>query len=174
MSQLAYAGIGSRETPPDVLDQMTVVARWLERRGWHLHSGGACGADSAFASGTADARTLHLPWPGYENHAGAHCHVPSGELYHRCIALAAEHHPAWHRCSQGARRLHARNVSILLGPALTDPVDAVVCWTKGGRATGGTGLGIRIAQHVDIPVLNLATMHPRAVCEALERLRSPA
>ena len=174
MSQLAYAGIGSRETPDDILRTMTVMAAWLERRGWHLHSGGATGADSAFAAGAAEARTLHLPWPSYQRHSGPHCHVPSGETYSRCIALAAEHHPAWHRCSQGARRLHARNVCILLGPELAAPVTAVVCWTKRGRTVGGTGMGIRIARHFDIPVLNLGTKHPRAVCEALEGLRAHA
>ena len=172
MSQLSYAGIGSRETPPEILDRMTVMASWLARRGWHLHSGGARGADTAFAAGTAHARTIHLPWPGYGNHSGPHCHVPAGETYRRCIAIAAEEHPAWHRCSQGARRLHARNVSILLGRDLESPVRAVVCWTKGGRVVGGTGMGVRIAHRFDIPVLNLGSMQPRAICEALEAIRA--
>ena len=47
-----YAGIGSRETPPKVLDLMTRLAQTLARDGWHLHSGGAHGADTAFADGT--------------------------------------------------------------------------------------------------------------------------
>lgn len=174
MAQLAYAGIGSRETPDDVLRQMTVMSGWLARRGWHLHSGGARGADTAYASGAPDARTLHLPWPGYEGHAGDDCHVPAGDVFHRCIALASDHHPAWQRCSRGARSLHARNVSILLGPDLATPVNAVVCWTRDGKVLGGTGMGIRIARHFGIPVLNLGTLHPRTVCERLEAIRARA
>ena len=169
MTHLAYAGIGSRRTPPDVLEKMTVLAAWLERRGWHLHSGGAAGADTAFAP---RARTLHLPWPGYGNHSGPDCHVPSGAHYTSCVRIAAAVHPAWHRCTQGTRKLHARNVSILLGRALDSPVHAVVCWTDRGRVVGGTGMGLRIAALRDIPVLNFGCMPPRAICEALEDIRA--
>lgn len=174
MPQLAYAGIGSRGTPAHVLQQMTVMSAWLARRGWHLHSGGAAGADTAFASGAPAARTLHLPWPGYRRHAGTDCHIPSAEIRRRCLDIASRLHPAWHRCSDGARSLHARNVSILLGHDLAAPVNAVVCWTRNGETVGGTGMGIRIAERFDIPVLNLGSMHPRAVCERMEELRAAA
>ena len=60
---LVYAGIGSRQTPPEMLEAMTELARELERSGWHLHSGGADGADTAFENGTTKAgRTVYLPW----------------------------------------------------------------------------------------------------------------
>ena len=172
MTQLAYAGIGSRETPPEVLKQMTVMASWLARRGWHLHSGGARGADTAFAEGAPDASTLHLPWPRYQHHSGPHCRIPAGETRRLCLDIASGLHPAWHRCSDTARSLHARNVSILLGEDLSVPVNAVVCWTPRGQTTGGTGMGIRIAQRFGIPVLNLGSTHPRAVCERLEEIRA--
>ena len=62
MITLTYAGIGARNTPPSVLTAMTVMAGWLARQGWRLNSGGAAGADSAFAEGApAGQRTLHLP-----------------------------------------------------------------------------------------------------------------
>ena len=131
MTQLAYAGIGARRTPPDMLRNMTALAAWPERRGWHLHSGGAAGADTALAAGAPQARTLYLPWPGYQDHSGPDCHVPSGDLYRSCVRIAEAVHPAWHRCTPGARKLHARNVSILLGRELDSPVLAVVCWTDG-------------------------------------------
>ena len=74
MTQLVYAGIGSRATPRAVLEAMTTMAAWLARRGWHLHSGGAAGADSAFAAGAPPGtRTLFLPWPGYRGNAGPDC-----------------------------------------------------------------------------------------------------
>ena len=73
-----YAGIGARSTPPEVLADMTRIARWLCRTGWHLNSGGAHGADRAFADGaTPETRTLYLPWPGYNGHAGPDCRTLS-------------------------------------------------------------------------------------------------
>ena len=174
MTQPAYAGIGSRQTPGTVLQQMTVMASWLARRGWHLHSGGARGADSAFADGAPEARTIHLPWPRYQHHDGPDCHVPTLKTRSLCLDIASGLHPAWHRCSDTARSLHARNVCIVLGADLSTPVDAVVCWTPNGETRGGTGMGIRIARRFDIPVMNLGSMHPRAVCERLEEIRAAA
>ena len=175
MTQLVYAGIGSRATPSSVLEDMTRMAAWLARRGWHLHSGGAAGADSAFAAGApAGTRTLYLPWPGYGGNAGPDCRTLGADRYRRCLAIAADLHPAWHRCSPAARRLHARNTAILLGQDTEARVDAVVCWTRDGLPSGGTGMGIRIAHHRGIPVLNLGAMHPRAVCERLEEIREAA
>ena len=174
MTQLVYAGIGSRATPPAVFESMTVMAVWLARRGWHLHSGGAAGADSAFAAGTpVHQRTLFLPWPGYRGTAGPDCRTLGADRTRLCLTVAAALHPAWHRCSPAARKLHARNVSIL-GADTEAPVDAVVAWTVGGAERGGTGMGIRIARRYGIPVLNLGAMHPRAVCEHLEQIRAAA
>ena len=174
MTQLVYAGIGSRATPGAVLENMTVIATWLARRGWHLNTGGAIGADTAFAAGAPGWRTLFLPWPGYRGHAGPDCHSLSPDRINRCIAIAASLHPAWHRCSLAARKLHARNVQIVLGTNAASPTNAVVCWTRGGAVTGGTGLGIRIARAHGIPVLNMGVLHPRAVCERLEDIRMAA
>ena len=87
------------------------------------------------------------------------------------MALAARLHPAWHRCSPAARKLHARNSSILLQPSLDRPVDVVVAWSPGGAVTGGTGMGLRIAAEWGIPVLNLGATTPRMVCERLLAIR---
>ena len=69
MTALTYAGIGARATPSSVRADITVIAGWLARTrvpttGWHLASGGAKGADTAFAAGApAGQRTICLPWP---------------------------------------------------------------------------------------------------------------
>ena len=171
MITLMYAGIGARATPPSVLAAMTVMAGWLARQGWRLNSGGAAGADSAFAQGTpAGRRTLHLPWSGYNGCAGPDCRVLSPSELEPCLAIAARLHPAWNRCSPAVRKLHARNAAIL-GVGVGRPVDAVVAWTPGGTVTGGTGMAIRIATDAGIPVLNLGSMTPRAACERLLAIR---
>jgi len=171
MTTLTYAGIGARATPPSILTAMTVMAEWLARQGWHLNSGGAAGADSAFADGApAGQRTLCLPWPGYNGCAGPDCRVLSPSELESCMAVAARLHPAWDRCSPAVRKLHARNAAIV-GVGLGCPVDAVVAWTPAGAITGGTGMAIRMATEAGIPVLNLGSMPPRAVCERLLAIR---
>ena len=172
MTTLTYAGIGARATPASVLADMTVMAGWLARTGWTLSTGGADGADSAFAAGApAGQRTIWLPWRGYNGHRGADCRVLSAAAMAACIEIAAPLHPAWERCSPAVRKLHARNAAVLLGDMLDRPIDAVVCWSAGGRAEGGTGMAIRIPEARGIPVLNLGPMTPRAVCERLAATR---
>ena len=171
MATLRYAGIGARATPTGALSDMTVMAGWLARTGWHLSSGGADGADTAFAGGApAGQRTVWLPWRGYNGHRGPDCRVLSAAELSACIEIAAPLHPAWERCSPAVRKLHARNAAVL-GLTLDRPVDAVVCWSAGGRDEGGTGMAIRIAEAHSIPVFNLGTMTPRAVCERLAAIR---
>ena len=175
MATSIYAGIGARATPGATLADMTVMAEWLARIGWHLTSGGADGADSAFAAGApAGQRTVWLPWRGYNGLRGPDCRVLSVAALAACMEIAAPLHPAWERCSPAVRKLHARNVAILLGERLDRPVDAVVAWTERGEAVGGTGMGIRIARARGIAVFNLGAMPPRAVCKRLRDIRRAA
>jgi len=144
----------------------------MARTGGHLSSGGADGADAAFATGApAEQRTVWLPWRGYGRHGGPECRVLSAAALSACMEIAAPLHPAWERCSPGVRRLHARNAAIPLGERLDRPVNAIVCWSEGGATVGGTGIGIRIAEAHGIPALNLGAMAPRAVCERLRDIR---
>ena len=126
-----YAGIGSRETPADVLYAMGAIAVRLSYKGWTLRSGGAPGADSAFAQGAWDAFTegdgdgrmltrpeIYLPWLGFESIGNARLVNPQPETF----SIAEQFHPAWDRLSQGAKRLHARNVHQILGPDVTTPL----------------------------------------------------
>ena len=175
MIRVTYADIGARATPHAVLERMTVIAAWLARKGWHLHSGGAAGADTAFAAGVpASQRTLFLPWCGYRGHRGRDCRSLSAEQMDRGLAIASDLHPVWHRCSPAVRKLHARNAALLLGADTAVPVGAVVAWSAQGAVTGGTGMAIRIAQEHGIPVLNMGVLHPRTVCERLEAIRIAA
>lgn len=160
-----YAGIGSRETPQDVLDRMTEIAIFLRDKGFVLRSGGAAGADSAFEAGSGHSKEIFLPWEGYNHKTGT---VPPDTP--EAKRLVTEFHPASERLSSGAMRLMMRNGNILLGADLDEPVDFVVCWTKDGRASGGTGQAMRIAKNVGIPIFNLfhedAERHVRARASA--------
>jgi hypothetical protein len=162
-----YAGIGSRETPQDILYWMYEYAAQLADCGWWLRSGGAPGADSAFENGANlqavprmgrnAFKQIFLPWDGFQNRYvsedPAHIFTPPSDAAYE---VAAQYHPAWQRCSNAARSLHARNSHIILGPALSYPVKFVMCWTPRGEGGGGTGQGIRVAKAWKIPVVDMA------------------
>lgn len=156
---MKYAGIGSREISLGVKSDIRMLARNLAQKGWHLRSGGAVGSDKSFADETPPGqRTLYLPWPEYNDLSGPDCRVLTPQERRDCVQVAQQLHPAWQRCSPGARSLHARNVAIILGPSLGDPVNFVVCYTDEGKLVGGTAMGIRIARKFGIPVLNLGSL----------------
>lgn len=157
-----YAGIGARKTPKDVLVLMRRIAKRLAERGWTLRTGGAAGADQAFLDGALDAEgkvELYLPRRGHRGHLqsryGNLVRVSWG-IPETAFAIAAGHHGNWNRLSDFVKALHARNAQILAGPdGTSDPVRFVVAWTEGGRVVGGTGMSIRMARSMGVPVVNL-------------------
>lgn len=152
MNYLSYAGIGSRKTPPETLEDMTRIARELEYQGFTLRSGGAAGADSAFEAGVDRDihKEIYLPWPGF-NGRYSRFDMVSDEAKR----MASEYHPAWDRCSPAARKFHGRNMYQILGHELNQPCDFVLCWTPNGEPVGGTGQALRVAQHYGIPIFNM-------------------
>ena len=168
-----YAGIGARNTPRHVLKDMQSIAHNLSIFGWHLRTGGADGADTAFFRGIKNKTncTVFLPWPNYNAYAGPYCHVISQAHNNPLTELANNYHPAWHKCRPGVRKLHARNIAIVLHQTLQKPVNAIICWTENGQIQGGTGHALRIAQDKNIPVFNLALMRPYAIMDSMHALK---
>jgi len=136
-----FAGIGSRATPPRVLDVMTAIARKLKGLEWTLRSGGAGGADQAFEAGFGSRGPKEIFY--------------ADDATVQCIQLASKYHPAWDKCSNYAKKLHGRNMMILLGRMLDTPVKFVVCYTEGAQIKGGTGQALRYAKENGIPITNL-------------------
>lgn len=145
-----YAGIGSRETPDHILSLMYDIARRLAASGWTLSSGRAIGADSAFEQGALSVDLI------------VRLYTADSDIPDWAFEQARHFHPAWHRCDDYARRLHARNSLILFGPngpddpELRSRVSMIICWTPNAAITGGTGQALRIANAFSIPVRNLA------------------
>lgn len=170
MVYLPYAGIGSRQTPREICDLMTRIARRLAARGFTLRSGGADGADLAFEAGAGDSKEIFLPWKGF-NGSDSPLHKQYSK-YDQAMVLASSLHPAWHSLGNGPRSMMARNCCQVLGENLDSPSKFIVCWTPDGcesihersRRTGGTGQAIALAFREDIPVFNLKRP------DAMERL----
>lgn len=152
-----YAGIGSRSTPPETLSLIESIAARLAEKGWVLRSGGADGADSAFEKGCDQkqgTKEIFLPWKKFNSN-----NSPLFNPTKECFELAAKIHPAWDNCSDGAKRLHARNCQQILGQDLDDPVSLVICWTLSGGVSGGTATAMKIAMQNNIPIVNLANQN---------------
>lgn len=161
----AYAGIGSRSTPKDILDQMVELAICFSRCGLTLRSGGASGADSAFEDGCDRAKgkkEIFLPFEYFNQNKSVLCKPPQA-----AFDMAAEYHPtksAFSKMKYTFQAFHARNMQQVFGENLDCPVRFVVCWTPDGcesdetrtKDTGGTGQAISAASRNKIPVFNLA------------------
>lgn len=155
MEKKIYSGIGSRTAPKDILIAITDLAKWLAAQGYTGRSGGADGSDKAFQRGAEAVNgDFELYRPKYATKES--------------IELASKFHPAWHNCNDYARKLHGRNAQIVLGYELDSPVSIVYCWTPGGKTIGGTGMGIRIAEHYKIDIKNL--YDPKVLQEVLEMI----
>lgn len=161
-----YAGNGSRETPEEDCRRMTRIARDLRARDYKLRSGGARGADTAFAKGAGSDAVIYVPDAQYKIEPTGAPTVICGENP-RLREIARRLHPAWHRCDRLARQLHTRNVAQIIGTELDDPLsEFVICWTPLGSGLGGTGGALRVAAEYHVRKYDLAL---KADSEALLR-----
>ena len=167
-----YTGIGSRQTPKDILKLMEHIAFKLAQKGFILRSGAAGGADIAFEIGAKyyaeqiDERVtlaqLYIPWASFvsydEYYKDWYKVLDRMAKKEEAYQLASETHPAWDRCSKGAKALHARNTFQILGPNLNNPSSFLICWAKvdkHGSISGGTRTAWELAKAHGVPCFNL-------------------
>jgi hypothetical protein len=149
----AYAGVGSRETPDDMLALCQMAAEALADQNYVLRTGHAPGADQAFERGAGRLAEVFLPWPSFENSEPLEADVIHDGPTVDAMRIAARLHPNWANLKQGAQKLHARNVHQVLGADTKSPSVFVLCWHQG---SGGTMQAVRIAEAHNVPVFNLA------------------
>lgn len=162
---MTYAGIGSRETPPEILAQMTELAKELESKGYTLRSGGAQGADTAFEKGVSAKKEI---FPGSKI-AGEREMKIAREIHPNPQALDNSKSPAF------IWNLMARNTNQVFGENLDTPVDFVIAWTqdaltdyrKRSIKSGGTGQAIDMASRKGIPIINMANKNWREQLNAV-------
>lgn len=166
-----YAGIGSRRTPPKILEEMARLAAELETRGWWLRSGGAGGADEAFQSGVKQNAQIWLPWPTFAQATQEKCpqHEYKWCAYNDTPANESvnQFHPAPDRLSRGGFALMRRNYRQIVGH--NEPNSSfVICWTEGGLKKGGTAQAIKIAESFNIPVFNMFDLTGEEILNKIE------
>ena len=164
-----YAGIGSRETPLDKLEDIHWVAKYCESKGIVLRSGGADGADSMFESAVTNdkLKEIYLPWKGFNGNKSSLYRITDESLI-----IAKKFHPSFDKLSLPARKLMARNTYQVLGYDLNTPSKFIVCWTKGGKWTGGTSQALRIAKAQYIPIINLYWKSANEAIDLIEIIRT--
>ncbi len=167
-----YAGIGSRQTPTDIIRIMEDIGTLMAIDDHVCNTGAALGADQAFANGANKVRgpiKLSLPWGNYEAAWVNTLHNKNVTVFHdKTHTKAAEsvhkYHPGAARLTQGTFKLHARNYLIIEGCKL------IICWTPEGKISGGTGQALRLSQDMGIPVMNLG--NPEILERFIERINA--
>ena len=174
-----YAGIGSRDAPQEALDEMSELAAELEERGWHLSTGAANGADSAFENGVNNAALtkIWLPWRGFNGRRAEGSQVADihdGTDFQEMERLAKSATSADHWVNlRGGRALFTRNAFVVAKGCFDKPVDAVVCWQPRGKRYGGTAHAMRVASNIrpGMPIFNIRVMDRQRVLAELEELQ---
>lgn len=178
-------GIGSRETPKEMTQLLSVLAAVMFSQGYVWRSGGAAGADEAFEQGVVTHPHYHphlpppmeiyLPWNGFAAggqaatgrskkwHSPQHGYFDTKRfpLYEQAEQIALRIHPSPDalRAKQGVMALHTRNVFQILGQELNAPSKRVYLWAKpakDGLVMGGTRTAVALATEYKIPCVNFA------------------
>lgn len=182
-----YTGIGSRNTPESIQEIIVNIAYKLAGIGYTLRSGAAQGADSAFEKGAsswfedngecypapASLMQIYIPWDNFifvpEDYKDCYKSLAQQSTKYQAHQIASEIHPAWERCSRGAKALHSRNVYQVLGVNLKTPSSFLIAYaepTKDGSVKGGSATAWNLAKKYNIPCFNLYVKEDR---ERLEK-----
>lgn len=168
--------VGSRETPEDSYQLLKHMAGYLALNGWTGRSGGADGADSALEEALLKLPHLmevYLPWSNFNGRiANSRVYLidtPKLTTYPSAMGIAEQTHPAWDRCSRGARALHARNVYQVLGRDLQTPSKILVCWAipTASGVKGGTNTAVQLAKQHGCKIVNIYNMSEAAAMAKL-------
>lgn len=178
-----YAGVGSRETPDDVLLLMIRLGRTLADVGYTLSSGDAIGADRAFWFGaTLSPRhaevgcRIYLHKDGYQGRfnnpkIGFLVATQFRETWDKAEAIASAARGGFYGLGPGGIALHTRNVFQIYGHTLRAKVGSVYYWGlpkgKTEKVNGGTNTALQLAIKANLPQrINLYFPEMRARAEA--------
>lgn len=159
-----YAGVGSRETPEEILALMYRLSQALYAQGYALSSGDAEGADTAFYEGAVSSPHYHqlgariyLAWNGVGKEGKKRYHDPKNYFYdasqfptwETATSIALEARGSWEGLGRGGIAMHTRNVFQIMGADLTSPVSSIIYWGKPVGKTekvkGGTNTALQLA-----------------------------
>ncbi len=157
-----YTGIGARNTPQHILNEMKNISLAFMRKGYTLRSGGAEGADTAFFAPITNGNfNIYLPWDnfnGLNSFDGTHVNASKLHNFDKAKYIASMYHKKWSHLKDSHKTLHGRNAYQVLGVELDDPSDVLVCYAEPltiETVKGGTNIAVQIAKAHGVPVYNL-------------------
>lgn len=189
-------GVGSREAPDSVAALFTAFVFHTMTQGLEWASGSSGVMDEAVEQGALnyfeqvlkpEGKVLgdldkhfrsYLPWSRFgdrpvcldaDGNPRLYYVAPSFANYPKAETVASGIHPVWGHLTQGARKLHSRNVYQVLDVGLDRPSDLILYWakpTRSGQVSGGTNMAVQISRQHN--VLELNAFYPEVV-EFIER-----
>lgn len=181
-----YAGIGHRSVSYEVFCELSEVADLLNTLEFSLRSGGAMGADTAFYEGAGNPLSeIYRPeMLASDPFLVQQCDsillgksaLQERPLSDASVPMTAKRYK--NNIASGNIDLHRRNVLIMTGTRLLREGSAdanrlktitrfVVCYMADDRT--GTGIAVRIARSLNIPVLNLCGEPRGSYCDKTSR-----
>lgn len=168
MDKLYYSGIGSRETPEHILEDMYYLGIYLSNCGYVLRSGNARGADTAFSKG-CDAvmgdSEIYLPYDNFNNGCRNSILVTNKKIIKQAIDIMKTCKSSSYTWNNRNTPYHSRNVFQVLGHNLMTKSSLVICYTDTGAESkedvimrndcSGTSTAITLASMLNIPVINM-------------------
>lgn len=162
MTSKYFAGIGSRKTSETGKRFLVAHTKALIDQGFCLRSGGAVGADTACYEALSASDPAEIFVINHSDKLLGYHEIVWGDLpshiRDQSLHIAKDIHPNWSACDLYVKRLHARNITIILGEDLDSPVDVVLCWTPNGEPVGGTRTALVLARDMNIPIINFGVM----------------
>lgn len=170
-----YTGIGSRDTPEEIIFLMKKLGFLLAKKNFILRSGGAKGADYAFEQGcdlAGGKKEIFVPWKGFGKKHGRNpletdiSFIP--DLAKKAFRELLEVYQDFNINSEKyIWALMERNMCQIMGSDMKTPTSGVICWTPNGEEVGGTRWAIRFAKKNNIRIYNLAEEKEREKIESL-------
>lgn len=155
---LSVAFTGDKDTPPDVLNKVKELARWLESQGFTIRVGGDGPFEEA-AEMAVNKKELLLPWKDFNNKTSN-----TTFSIERAHHIAKLFHSAYENMKKGIQGILAKNARLLMGQKMMSPATLLVTWTPDGVEdgrnvtvqSGFSGHSVKIASAARVPVFNLA------------------
>jgi hypothetical protein len=134
----AYVGTGSQRTPFDVLMKMPRLARWLQRRGFHLRTRLDNDAERAFMRGVSwlSSAEIYADEPLPEADVARSCYrtlAPEEMNAARDLIASLDHDGQ----NSGIATIGPAAAYALLGRNLRKPVDFVIYWAAEDESLDG-------------------------------------
>lgn len=164
----AYAGMGNRDIPPIVLEEMAAIAKALSDKGFVVRTNGSDVPGNIFEE-SSEKVEMYLPWKNFNKKKSRYL-KPTEDAYE----MAKRYSVVFDTLTDTIKALIACNSNVILGDNLRDPVLFLLCWSPDGvehaknctARTGIVGQAIKIASSHQIPVFNLKNLDAKTRLKA--------